>query len=969
MALNREVEIVLAVNSMAAKQALESIEGYATRATTAIVQNKIKDIGTTTVTQTMAMMDRISRESNTHLANNMREQATKASQSISAALRDVSALSAAGDEEGAVLRLREMSKQMEAYKKLTEDEDIQKALGVGIKDAFSMANLRDAASNLSDVFERALNGVDPNDLGGFVKSLGGAASKGLARLGEQQKAKQVALTAAGDVAGAKAAGSMAAALTGAAAAIAAVAAVFALFVAFLKAADDYQAKLNKTILEGASVADIMGVAYETGGRNLLTLTETMSAARRAAVDTAVQFKMTTDETARVLSELNSAGITYKRIIDGARTASEAQDNFAAAISQTITYSSMLGVSVSELAQYQNTLMKDVNLSLDRTFDVFGAISEASKASGMATKTFFTAISQATSGMALYNVRIDQAIGLVAAFAKSVGETDAGKVLGELTGKKSVDERLRMAATAVESVGIEEVRNLYRDSALASADEFQRSFAGQADAIAKVFADAGQEELGKGLMSTDAKKRAQAVQSLADLPDAIREQLMAAMENIQGGAASRMFGTTAIASKGIKGDLDTLAGSMNQLDLAAKLELMDMQLKLMEREGKKPEEALRSATGQKFLEAFGLTEDQIVPLLRGQAYREAVNRVRSPGEASPGDIETLKGAGFTVAGDKVFDKFGREVESIGDVFRGLSASMESAQTAEDRRVANERQQMQGTITDALNAWVQGSLFENALADAGLLGQILKFISDGEYDPERIARERETKTAALAAATERKERADAALQAGPNMTPLLPGEEAGPGLMELEAEARAADIGRAGAKAGLGITASGQNANAVLAELAMGGESGQAAMAQIQPLVTAYEEANKKAALAILNPEYATEYPLAHIEYLQAKAQLEKAISEITGRPLEVFGQMPGDTTFKPATKVNDAFISKDGAMYHGPSADNILMFKDGGPLDPRTGGGGGGNVVININGGDQAMVYRTVARAMRAAEGR
>ena len=43
-----------------------------------------------------------------------------------------------------------------------------------------------------------------------------------------------------------------------------------------------------------------------------------------------------------------------------------------------------------------------------------------------------------------------------------------------------------------------------------------------------------------------------------------------------------------------------------------------------------------------------------------------------------------------------------------------------------------------------------------------------------------------------------------------------------------------------------------------------------------------------------------------------------------------------------------------------------MFKDGGPLDPRTGGGGGG-VVININGGDQAMVYRTVARAMRASQ--
>ena len=67
-----------------------------------------------------------------------------------------------------------------------------------------------------------------------------------------------------------------------------------------------------------------------------------------------------------------------------------------------------------------------------------------------------------------------------------------------------------------------------------------------------------------------------------------------------------------------------------------------------------------------------------------------------------------------------------------------------------------------------------------------------------------------------------------------------------------------------------------------------------------------------------------------------------------------------------TPIEDAFFS-GGKVYRPHDRDSALFFQDGGPMDPR-GGGGRGNVVININGGDQALVYRTVARAMRAARG-
>jgi hypothetical protein len=963
MALSREVEIILRANGASVKSAIKTISDAAEAATDDVIKNSLEDYGDKVGSTAASIISRALDSSNRKFRDNLISSVDNASKSIAQKLKDISAIQ---DPTQQAEGLRALQKQMAAFEKLASQE-IQDALKIGVRDAFSASNLRDAVSGLSDTFEKALNGMDPNDLGGFAKSLGGAASKGLGKLREGYKAKQVAASAVGNEAAAAAAGRGAAAMGALALAATAVAAVFALFIAWAKAADDYQAKLNKTLLSGAGVADVLGASYTSGAQNLLSLTDTMGAARRAAVDTAVAFRMTTDETAQVLQDLNSAGITYKTIVNGARTAAEAQYKFAEAINRTITYSSMLGVSVSELAAYQNTLMKDVNLSLDRTFDVFGAISKASAASGMATKTFFTAISQATSGMALYNVRIDQAIGLVSAFSKSVGETDAGKVLGELTGKKGVDERLRMAATAVESVGLKDVQALFSASANAAADEFQRSFGrdkGTSDAIKKVFADAGVGSLGEGLMSGNAEDRRKATAALADLPDALREQIKAGMENIQGGAASRAFGATALVAKGSKGDLDTIAGAMNQLDMASKLALMDQQLKIMEGQGVTAESATGKATAQKFLEALGLNEELLEPLLRSRQYLAAAGRVRG-GTGTDTDTTMLTGAGFKVEGRSVKDQSGREISDIADVYRGLGVKMDSdEQTRKDRSSAIEKQRMQGTITDALNAWVQGTLFENALADQGLLGTILKVISKGEYDPEKMAKQREAQEKVLVDAQARVDAAQGKVDTAVLDRDRIAAENA------LAYEKQKLDV----AKVATTLSPEGTPIADVLTQLpgaetldTTGQPTGIAG--KVSGPGQAYQEAYERAALARRGGQVADHNgglvaPAAIYAVEAAAASALESTLGAMGAPVSV---RDGKVFSADPTAVEDAFVSKDGAMYRGPSADNILMFKDGGPLDPRTGGGGGGNVVININGGDQAMVYRTVARAMRASQ--
>ena len=991
MALSKEVDIILRADAASVRAAIASIHAAAASEADEGTKRQLEGYAERVGNTTANLVGRILESTNKRWSDDMKKKVTDASLGISSA---ISAAMAQTDPQLAAEQLRKLKQQMQAFEKLASD-DIQDALSTGIKDAFSAQNLRDSVVGVADLFEKSLNSIDPNDLGGFAKSLGAAASKGLSALAKGAKARETAAIATGDAAGAARMATAASALSAAAVAFAAVGAAIALLVAWAKAADDYQAKLNKTLLNGASVADVMGVAYQEGGRNLLTMTDTMGAARKAAVETAVAFKMTSDETAGVLSELNSAGITYKSIIDGAATAAEAQAKFSAAIGQTITYASMLGVSVSELAQYQNTLMKDVNMTLNRTFDVFGAINEASMASGMATKTFFTAISQATSGMALYNVRIDQAIGLVKSFGKIVGEADAGKVLGDLTGKKGVEERLRISTTAIEAVGLDKVQDLFRRTTEAGATEFQKNFAQYGDQIRKVFADAKQAELGENLMSSDPATRAKATKALATLPDDIREKIKAGMESIEDGKASRSFGAFALSAKGQVGGINEVAGVMNKLDMAGKILMMDYQASILEKNDAKLEKATSKATLQQFLGALGLDEDQLEPILRYRQYASAVGRIREPGQGSATDTDKkmLEDLGFKVEGDKV-TKDGQEIKNLADIVYGLGVNMESEDAAEARRQANEKQRMQGTITSALNEWVQGKLFENALAPTGLLGNILKWVSGGKFDPEAAAQAADDKQKALDA----KQRSLDDARAAREKAEQAAGGKATPEVLAARQAEEVAATGLAGAAAaplkGTSIksTAFAERFRDTSASAGKGAEAVSGALdvaikqyQDIQDIFTLSRGLidntgirgklhDKAIQLKILLPGPGGSEEIDPQQYAkvrdQYKKKVEEAASAVAGMPMTAsFSESrytDGKTVPFDFTAVQDAFISKDGAMYRGPSADNILMFKDGGPLDPRT-GGGGGNVVININGGDQAMVYRTVARAMRAAQ--
>ena len=429
--------------------------------------------------------------------------------------------------------------------------------------------------------------------------------------------------------------------------------------------------------------------------------------------------------------------------------------------------------------------------------------------------------------------------------------------------------------------------------------------------------------------------------------------------------------------------------MNQLDQAARIALVDYLAQQLEQSGKTDlSTVMESGQLQTALAAFEVTEDQLAVLADYRAKLKAAKAIQRKGAADDEASKAVLGGGFTVDGDSVKNKFGDEITDIADIIRGMGVDLESGDAAQARKDANEKQRMSGTITEALNAWVQGSLFESALAPTGTLNQILKWVSKSEFDPEKMAKDEEDRLKAVTDAQAKVEAATAAKdEATRNSGGAVTSEVTAAAAAESVAKAELAGVGVAPRK-GTSVVSS-----AFAARYKEGakdaGEAGQitssildAAFKEYQDILDIATVSRNFGSPELLSPELQAialqkgilkkgergnleETGKYYDVRSAAKEAAESAAATISGIPMKASPIFGRKEPFK-LTAVEDAFISKDGSMYRGPSADNILMFKDGGPLDPRNGGGGGG-VVININGGDQAMVYRTVARAMRAAQ--
>lgn len=308
------------------------------------------------------------------------------------------------------------------------------------------------AKDLGEALGGAFSKISSGDLSGLVGSLGGALSKGGGMM-----------EAAGLAAGGAEAGGMAAAMASIGPAIAAigasVGAIAAIAVVFQMAYDQTK-KYNQALTEGAGAADFFsrGVGDMSGSLNDL---------RDATFALGTQLRMDTEEIAKFTNALNTSGVTYKEFIGLAGEGKSAQQAFFDVTKTAIVAAKGLGIEAGDAAAFMDKSMRDLGkTSLVEIQGAFGMIGDAAARSGMTVKSFFTAINEATSGMALHNIRLEDTIGLMLTMTKVLGE-DLAKERAKMEGQfrqMGYTERIK----AVKTTGVDTTSKIVGADARAQA---------------------------------------------------------------------------------------------------------------------------------------------------------------------------------------------------------------------------------------------------------------------------------------------------------------------------------------------------------------------------------------------------------------------------------------------------------------------------------------------------------------------
>jgi hypothetical protein len=213
-------------------------------------------------------------------------------------------------------------------------------------------------------------------------------------------------------------GAAATSLAGAAAALAGVAAGFAAVLALLGAAYAQTKDLNKSLLDGAAAADMFSDRLSVGAGDLA---DKLGSLRQAAIGLSFSFRMGKDEATDLLKSLMDSGLTLNQWGKFVRGTGTDLEKFTQVAEAAAKYTLAFGISADEFGSYANTMFRDFGNNLDTLEDGLTSIFMGAQKANISTKAFFTAVNEATSGMALYNFRLEDTVGLLTNMIEILGE--------------------------------------------------------------------------------------------------------------------------------------------------------------------------------------------------------------------------------------------------------------------------------------------------------------------------------------------------------------------------------------------------------------------------------------------------------------------------------------------------------------------------------------------------------------------
>jgi hypothetical protein len=463
------------------------------------------------------------------------------------------------DEE---VKLQALSNRYDFEKKATDRLMDRRKSAVQEAERLAARTRGEAAEEFGKGIADAFSNLKGGDIGSVLKKLGkgvGGRGAGLEAKGAAQGGGVGKLTAT--------MGKLLAGLGPILIGIGALAAGIAAIVGIMMGADSAMKELNKTMFNSGLAAGDLDDGVGSLGDTVDRVRKTFTASEGAFSFNRL-WGTTAKDHLEILGAYAKAGLTFREITAGVRTAADEMERLREATSTALAYSKLLGTSSVEMAEVFATRMEELHTDIDGVQQSLSAVHMAAKESGFGVKRFFNMVLQATSGMSMYNVRMEEAAGLLLRLGGILGSKMGGDFLANLTkgfGQESTQDKYKRVMTT----GAGRTKATYGRTASRTAAKFVKDL--DEKKLGARFAEAASDA---GL-TVNFKDSKQLVKDLGKLSRDDQTKLLA--EARLAGDDAMVTGLTNLimTTQGAKGGVGNMAMNLGGLDMGGKL-MMQLQ---------------------------------------------------------------------------------------------------------------------------------------------------------------------------------------------------------------------------------------------------------------------------------------------------------------------------------------------------------------------------------------------------------
>ncbi len=430
------------------------------------------------------------------------------------------------------------------------------------------------------------------------------------------------------------------------------------------------------------------------------------------VEFSKQWYTTPDMVREVMAGFSEGGITVGRLTKGIGDADAQMMKLQDSTALALTYSGLLGKSATEVAVDMSRLSFESGSTLEGIADGFSAITKLATEAGFDVKRFYAAVLESTTGLGMYNQRLDDAAGFLKTLSTVFGQTvgaDFAKKFGTMFSTAGYDELIKEAALTGPALR----KNLRQDA--------QHQIQGLVNSFTSDFATDQLQDLAAELFGKDGLMSSKAV--MGSMSKMSQGQFEKAMSRLQ------LAGANPEVLTRYRNVFDVVSGSQGRRlgdAQAAQTPVSKMLQKMLQARNIFGGRSIGEVGGNEFQEelaavqsALGLDAETVRQLRRLTQRSKQLLRLAATSEDSA-ELQALQEQfGVVVENGKVYraqkDELGRvvgkgdRVRSSEDLLRASSefaqiASLQGNQVSEDIRLGREISKSTNSMVNVLKTGV-------------------------------------------------------------------------------------------------------------------------------------------------------------------------------------------------------------------------------------------------------------------------